>query len=97
MSAGSWDRLRNPTVWKHAAGLRGFYSATITRDEALALAPGSAARFALEQMLLERTREDPDLEGLLMFVVDDDGHTRVGFCELTVDGSELRWNGPRLR
>jgi hypothetical protein len=96
MSAGSWERLLAPTAWKHAGGIRGFFSTNITRDEAIALGAQGAARLALERFLTEWHREDPSVEGLLMFVHDGED-ARVGFGELSIVGSELRWTGPRLR
>jgi hypothetical protein len=91
MSGMTWHRLRELGTWEPSRGKPGVLIAKIDRREAAALADDAEARRALETFLRAR-HDEAGTHGLLMFVVRDS--EAIGFCEVSVAGTEIAWNGP---
>jgi hypothetical protein len=68
--------------------------AMVTRAEVEEIVASAALRGELEALLRDLERSYLGLEGLVLFVFDDE--IVVGFAELLVEGEQLRWYGPHV-
>ena len=89
--AGPKDPIVHRSRWM-VTGRAAF--AMVTRAESEEIVRSTALRGELESMLRHLVRTHLGLEGLVLFVFDDE--IVVGFAELLVDGEQLRWSGPHV-
>jgi hypothetical protein len=86
------DLLRESS-WTLSTSLRGALVTRIAVRDGRALAAPGPVREALERYLVERQEGDPTIEGLLCFLVANDGSS-AGYVELRRRDGVAVWDGP---